>query len=88
MAYFSTQYGPFRMPKWCFLQCGEILLKCNYLIFNTLTKPLITRIFAPDEEPARKYSLIFWGRTGNWGRETEIRLQSESAPYRHHLSWM
>ena len=36
MAYFSTQYGPFRKPKWCFLQYEKIPLKHKTLIFNTL----------------------------------------------------
>ena len=36
MACFSTRYGPFQGPKWCFLQCEEIALKYKLLIFNIL----------------------------------------------------
>ena len=34
-------------------------------MFNNLHKALIFRVFASEGESARKYSLIFWGRTEN-----------------------
>ena len=56
-------------------------LKHKSLIFNILHKPLIIRVFAPDEESARKYALIFWGIYGNPEGKTENRLQFESCLY-------
>ena len=34
-------------------------------MFNVLCMSLISRVFASEGESARKYSLIFWGRTEN-----------------------
>ena len=34
-------------------------------MFNSLRNTLIFRVFASEGESARKYSLIFWGRTEN-----------------------
>ena len=59
MAHFSLQYRPFRMPKWCFSQYGEISFIHKLLVFNILHYPLIIRVFAPEEESVRKYALIF-----------------------------
>ena len=86
MAYISPWNGPFRKPKWCILQNGKMLLKVKSLTFNVLQKPLVFRVFAPEGESARKYALIFRGRTGNSSGKIKIRLQSESGTYRTQLS--
>jgi len=56
------------------------------LIFSTLWKPLIFRVFASEGKSARKYSLIFRGISENSDRKIKIRLQSESGPYRFNPS--
>ena len=33
-------------------------------MFNSLYKPLIIHVFAPDGESTCKYALILWGRAG------------------------
>ena len=53
------------MLKWCLLQHEKMDVKHKLLLFNNLCKALIIRVFAPDGEPVRKFSLIFWGRTEN-----------------------
>ena len=63
----ALQYRPFRMPKWCFSQGNEMPVKHKLLVFNTLQKSLIFRVFASEGGSARKYALIFRGRTGNLG---------------------
>ena len=65
MVLFSFQYGPFCKPKWCFLQNDKIPIKYKLLTFNTLHKALIIRVFAVEEDPVRKYALIFRGISGN-----------------------
>ena len=82
MVLFGPWNGPFRMPEWYILQRRKIFLKCKSLIFNILYCPLIFSVFAPKGKSVRKYSLIFRGRKGNWGRKIKIRLQIESVPYR------
>ena len=47
---------------------------------SILRKALIFREFASDGELARKYSLVFRGRTENSGGKTETCLQSERVP--------
>ena len=86
MVHFSLRNGLYCKPKWCFLQSGEILLKYKSLIFNILWKPLIIRVFAPEDNSARKYALIFRGRVGNFDRKIKNRLQFESRPYCPHRS--
>ena len=61
MGFIACRNGLYCMPKWGILQSEEIPLKYNYLIFNTLRKPLKIRVFAPEEESVRKYALIFRG---------------------------
>lgn len=56
-------------------------LKHKSLIFNILYKPLIIRVFAPNEESTRKYVLIFRGISRNPEGKTENRLQFESCLY-------
>ena len=82
MVLFSSQYGPFRMPKWCFLQCGKMSFKFKLLVFSYLCKPLIIRVFAPKGKSDSKYSLIFRGISGNSDRKIRIRLQSVSNLHR------
>ena len=53
------------MLKWCFLHGERMALVYKYLIFSVLYKSLISRVFASDGESARKFSLIFVGRTEN-----------------------
>ena len=82
MVLFSSQYGPFRKPKWCFLQCGKMFFKFKLLVFSYLCKPLIIRVFAPKGKSDSKYSLIFRGISGNSDRKIRIRLQSVSNLHR------
>ena len=82
MVLFVTRNGPFQGPKWCFLQSDKIPLKHKSLLFNTLWKPIIFRVFAPEGKSVCKYSLIFRGISGNSDRKIRIRLQSESCTYR------
>ena len=82
MVLFSSQYGPFRKPKWCFLQCGKMSFKFKLLVFSYLYKPLIIRVFAPEGKSESKYSLIFRGISGNSDRKIRIRLQSVSDLHR------
>ncbi len=70
------------MPEWCILQHEEMPLKHKSLAFNTLQKPLIFRVFAPEGKSVRKYSLIFRGRTENSDVKIKNRFQFESYPYR------
>ena len=91
MAYFIPLNGPFRKPKWCFLQCEKLPLKRKLLVFSTLWKSLMIRVFAPEDNSVRKYSLIFRGRTGNSDRKIRIRLRFESATMsfmsqKHHVT--
>ena len=82
MVLFSSQYGPFRKPKWCFLQCGKMSFEFKLLVVNDLYKPLIIRVFAPEGKSESKYSLIFRGISGNSDRKIRIRLQSVSDLHR------
>jgi len=52
------------------------------LIFNIIQKPLIFRVFAHEDNSARKYALIFRGISENWDGKIKICFQSESCPYR------
>ena len=83
IGHFALQYGPFRMPKWCFSQSDKIPVKHKSLIFNNICKTLIIRVFAPEGKSARKYALIFRGISVNTDRKTEIRFQFESCPNRN-----
>ena len=65
MVLFSLQYGPFCKPKWCFLQNNKTPFKYKLLTFNILHKALIIHVFAVEEDPVRKYALIFRGISGN-----------------------
>ena len=47
------------MLKWCLLHDEENLLCCKSLIYSILNVTLIFRVFASEEESARKYSFIF-----------------------------
>ena len=58
------------MPKRCFSQDRKKNIKYKQLIFNVLYKALIFRVFASEGKSARKYSLIFGGRTENSDRKT------------------
>ena len=58
------------MPKRCFSQDRKTNIKYKQLIFNVLYKALIFRVFASEGKSARKYSLIFGGRTENSDRKT------------------
>ena len=82
MVLFSSQYGPFRKPKWCFLQCGKMSFEFKLLVVNDLYKPLIIRIFTSKGKSDSKYSLIFRGISGNSDRKIRIRLQSVSDLHR------
>jgi len=62
--------------------------KHKSLIFNTLLKPLIFRVFAPEGDSARKYALIFRGRTENSEGKIKIRFQFESCTFRIILKWI
>ena len=53
------------MPKRCLLRVGKMVIDCKLLMFNVLYNPLRIREFAPEGESARKFSLIFRGRTEN-----------------------
>ena len=86
MVLFVLQYRLYCKPKWCFLQCRKIPFKHKPLIYNVLWKPLIFRVFAPEEEPVRKYALIFRGRVGNFDLKIKNRLQFESRAYCSHFS--
>ena len=67
------------MLKWCLLRHEKTVLKYKYLTLSVLCHPLIIREFVPEGESARKYSLIFRGRTGNPDQKIKICLQFESA---------
>ena len=82
MVLFSSQYGPFRKPKWCFLQCGKMSFEFKLLVFSYLCKPFIIRVFASEGKSDSKYSLIFRGISGKSYRKIRIRLQSVSNPHR------
>ena len=84
MVRFSPWYGQYRMLKRCILHNGERTIKHKPLTFNTLHKPLISRKFASEEEPARKYALDFWGRTENSDGKTAGYWKSVSGPYCFH----
>ena len=58
------------MPKRCFSQDRKTAINYKQLIFNALHKSLIFRVFASEGKSARKYSLIFGGRTENSDRKT------------------
>ena len=66
------------MLKQCLLHDGRIILGCKPLTSSVLHKPLIFREFASDGESARKFSLIFRGRTENPDEKTAGYLQTES----------
>ena len=53
------------MLKQCLLQDGKMVLEYKLLVFNNLRNALIFRVFASEGLFARKYALIFWGRTEN-----------------------
>ncbi len=59
MVLFSLRNGLYCMPKWGILQSEEIPLKYNYLIFNTLRRPLKIRVFAPEESQSANTRLFF-----------------------------
>ena len=59
------------MLKRCFLHDEIIVFKCKLLMFSILYKLLIFREFAPEGESARKFSLIFRGRTENSDEKTQ-----------------
>ena len=42
-----------------------MVLEYKLLVFNNLRNALIFRVFASEGLFARKYALIFWGRTEN-----------------------
>jgi len=63
------------------LQSDKIPFKYKSLIFNNLSKAFRIRVFAPEEESARKYALIFRGISVNPDRKTKICFQIESSPY-------
>ena len=88
MAYIGSWNGPFRKTKWCFSQNDEMPFKHKSLIFNTLLKPLIVRVFAPEGDSVRKYALIFRGRTENSEGKIKIRFQFESCTFRIILKWI
>ena len=48
-------------------------------MFNYLPKSFISRVFASEGELARKYALVFRGRTENSDEKTAGYLKSESA---------
>jgi len=64
------------------LQNDKTFFKHKLLTFNTLCKPLIFRVFAPEGMSVRKYALILWGIIGNSGEKIKNCLQFESCPYR------
>ena len=88
MAYIGPWNGPFRNVKWCFLQCDKMTIKYKLLIFNILLKPVIFRVFAPEGDSARKYALIFRGRTENSEGKIRIRFQFESRIFRFIFKWI
>ena len=88
MAYIGPWNGPFRKTKWCFSQDDKIPLEYKLLIFNILLKPVIFRVFAPEWDSARKYALIFRGRTENSEGKIRIRFQFESCTFRIILKWI
>ena len=88
MAYIGPWNGPFRKTKWCFLQNDKIPLEYKLLIFNILLKPVIFRVFAPEGDSARKYALIFRGRTENSEWKIRICFQFESRIFRFIFKWI
>ena len=63
-------------------------IKYKLLIFNILLKPVIFRVFAPEGDSARKYALIFRGRTENSEGKIGIRFQFESSTFRLIFKWI
>ena len=61
------------MLKECILHDIKIHIKGKQLIFSALHKALISRVFASEGESARKYSLIFRGRTENSDEKSQVR---------------
>ena len=59
--------GPYHVLKRCLLHNEEISLGRKHLMFSILHKTVISREFSSEGKSARKYSLIFWGRTENSG---------------------
>ena len=49
-------------------------------MFNNLRNALIFRVFASEGESARKYSLIFWGRTENSDEKSWRGTSLDSSP--------
>ena len=69
-----SNIGHFACRNGAFSQGNEMPVKHKLLVFNTLQKSLIFRVFASEGGSARKYALIFRGRTGNLGWKIRIRL--------------
>ena len=61
------------------MQDGKVSVVCKCLMFNYLHKSFISRVFASEGELARKYALVFRGRTENSDEKTAGYLKSESA---------
>ena len=81
MVRFRPWNGPYRVPKWCLLHNGKMSFGCKLLMFSILHKALIFREFASEGESARKYSLIFRGRTENSDGKITGYWKTVSAPY-------
>ena len=83
--HFRPWNGQYHRPKWCLLQYREIAYKYKLLMFSNLHNTLIFRVFASEDESARKFSLIFWGRTENSDRKIIGYWKSVSGPYCFHF---
>ena len=57
-----------------------MVIKYKLLTFNNLHNVLIFRVFASEGESARKYSLIFWGRTENSDEKSWRGTSLDSSP--------
>ena len=80
IAHIRAWNGQYRRLKRCISHHEKISIGCKLLVYSRLHKALIFREFAFEGESARKYSLIFRGRTENSDGKTATCLQSESAP--------
>ena len=80
MVHIRPWNGPYHVPIWCLLQDERIIFKHKPLTINKLHKPLIFREFASEGASARKYSLIFRGRTENPDGKNTSYWKSVSAP--------
>ena len=87
IVHIRTWNGAYHMLKRCILYDEKFVLRCNLLVYSRLHKTLISQEFAPDEKSARKYALVFGGRTENSDGKSAGYWKSVTSPFGFYLSW-